>query len=750
MNDIFNHYLIEKKWVKIWEKNNIFKFNINSKKKKYYILDMFPYPSNSGLHLGHPRGYTASDIIARFKKLQGYEILHPIGWDSFGLPAEQYAIKNNLNIEKAINDNILNFTKQLKQLGLSFDWNLCIKTSDPKYYKWTQWFISQMYKDKLLVKKNISVNWCQELNTVLAKEELYEENNKLYSLIDDHLITQKNKSQWVIKINKYAEKLLSDIKLVKWPENIIRLQTNLINKKEFYKVLTKVNNVYYKFLVSKNQDNIFTNKSYGIIGLNSNLFKIISIPDKLKNKILKYEELPNYILKKSNYKILIPNVYINIQNLKLKVYLVTNLVNKVQKNGIIINNSKNTEKYNLKNENNKIIITYDLSDWIFSRQRYWGEPFPFYYDDNGKLFLSSDLPLILPSINNIAKIHNTNKNPLENIKKWYYFKKNNKVYHFDSNVMPQWAGSSWYYLAYIWKAAELFYKKDLDIYDSRCIDFYNKFLPVDLYIGGQEHAVLHLIYARFWNKYMNKINITKHKEPFINLQNQGMILGKDNKKMSKSKNNYVNPDKIIEKYGADSLRLTEMFLGPLNFNFKWDNNVVKSLRKWLNRYYLMFTKKKSTNASKNNKTIYSKTVNETKKLITSMKFNVVISKIMEYVNYCYHNNEFYFPFLKNINVILSCFCPFICEEININILKNDKYIYLEKWPSIDNNILVPKRELMILINNKFKEKIIIKKNTDKSEIIQIIKKMSRFQKYFSEKKNIKIIYKENKLINFIF
>ncbi len=622
---MYKHNDIEKKWQNYWFKNEIFK-TTNNNKKKYYVLDMFPYPSGSGLHVGHPEGYTATDIIARYKRLNNYDVLHPIGWDAFGLPAEQYAIKTGNNPNEFTQKNIKNFKKQLKSLGFSYDYKKEINTTEPEYYKITQWIFNQMYKIGLAEIRNIDVNWCKKLGTVLANEELEKnENGKMVSKRGGYLVVKKKMKQWVLKITKYAKRLYDEIEGLDWPESLVLLQKNWI----------------------KNKD----------------------------------------------------------QSIHLK-------------------------------------------DWVFSRQRYWGEPFPIAFDEKNKIILIEELPLILPKMNEIKPSGN-GESPLANNKKWLYFKKNGKKYRRETNTMPQWAGSSWYYLAYILKNDDGTY---LDIDSKEAYKRFQKWLPIDLYIGGQEHATLHLIYARFWHKVLYDLKIVPTKEPFQKIVNQGMILGNDGQKMSKSKGNIVNPDKIIKKYGADTLRIYEMFMGPLEESKTWDENGIIGIRKWLDRVYKMYKnfENKKFKINNNLKIIseYNKLIKEFSNDIEKLKFNVAISKLMIFVNIIYKEKESTKEAISKFPLLLSLFAPHISEEI-LNNLK-ELEISKNKWPKYDKLKIIDSLNIIaIQINGKLRGTLEINKQDNKDKIILKAKNIPNVQKFLDNKNVIKEIFIENKIINFI-
>ncbi|MGL4343088.1 MAG: class I tRNA ligase family protein [Metamycoplasmataceae bacterium] len=630
---MYNHRNIEKKWQKYWFENNTFK-TTDKFNKKFYVLDMFPYPSGSGLHVGHPEGYTATDIIARYKRLNGFDVLHPIGWDAFGLPAEQYAIKTGNDPDVFTQQNILNFKKQLQSLGFSYDYDKEINTTDPKFYRWTQWIFGELYKKGLAEIQDINVNWCEELGTVLANEEIKEnDKGEKISDIGEFPVIQKPMKQWVLKITNYADKLLSGLEEVNWPNSLKNLQKNWIGKE--------------------------------------------------------------------------------------------------------IKNGK---------------TTYHLRDWVFARQRYWGEPFPIAFDENNNILLIENL-VELPKLDKI-KPTGSGESPLAQAVDWLYFEHNGKKYRRETNTMPQWAGSSWYYLAYILKNQDGSY---LDLNSTEAFHRFQKWLPVDLYIGGQEHAVLHLLYARFWHKFLYDIKIVPQSEPFLKLVNQGMILGPDNQKMSKSKGNVINPDDIIKEYGADTLRIYEMFMGPLIDTKPWSTKGVDGIRKWLDRVYVIIKKYLdrefliTPTPNKELDSIYNKTIKEVGECIEELKFNIAISKMMVYINFLYKIKEI--PsnkYLTDFLVIFSPFAPHLCEELLSQF--NSKEIKDQFWPKHDEKlILVESCVVVIQINGKLRGTMSFEniENLSEDEIINLAKKEKNVLKFLDKKEIKKTILIQNKIINFV-
>ena len=628
---MYNHKDIEKKWQKVWKDTEAFK-TTNNKDKKFYVLDMFPYPSGTGLHVGHPEGYTATDIIARYKRLNGYDVLHPIGWDAFGLPAEQFAIKTGNHPAEFTNKNIDNFRKQLQSLGFSYDYNKEVNTTDPAFYKQTQWIFSQMYKKGLAEIKEIEVNWCEGLGTVLANEEvLTDEAGNKVSERGSFPVVKKPMKQWVLKITKYADKLFEGLDGLDWTNGLKSLQKNWIY----------------------NEDK-----------------------------------------------------------------------------------------------------TLHLHDWVFSRQRYWGEPFPFAFSEDGDIMLIETLPVELPSMKEI-KPSGTGESPLANNKEWLHFEQDGKKWRRETNTMPQWAGSSWYYLAYILKNDDGTY---LDIDSKEAMDRFKKWLPVDLYIGGQEHAVLHLLYARFWHKVLFDLKIVPTSEPFQKVVNQGMILGTDGQKMSKSKGNVVSPEEVVEPYGADTLRVYEMFMGPLEDTKPWSERSVKGIKKWLDRVERIY----EMALDKNNKDFiieernvcstspfYNKAVKEITRDIEEMKFNTAISKMMVFINDLYkvkHMNTT--KPLIGFAVMLSTVAPHLAEELLERL--NAKQIKDQAWPTFnEKKINVGTKTMAIQVLGKLRGTLELSEGLSKDQIIEQAKKLENVSKHLEGKDLVKVIFIPGKIINFV-
>ncbi len=822
----YNHKKIEKKIQKYWVKNNIFNSKINKKKKKYYCLCMLPYPSGK-LHMGHVRNYTIGDIIARYKRMNNKNVLHPIGWDSFGLPAENAAIKNNISPHNWTSYNIKYMKKQLLMLGISYDWNKEINTCKINYYKWEQLLFIKLFKHKLIYKKKSKVNWCPKDKTVLANEQVI--SNKCWRC--NSIIKYKNISQWFIKITKYANKLLKDLKELKyWPKKVKKMQKKWIGKCKGIEIKLFIDSIkkYIKIFVSKIID-IFNSVCISI----SIDHKIISIIKKKNNKLYKKIKTKIYNNKKKCFGIYTKLYTINPTNNKILPIWITNFTEEnyntkaifiiknyckkhnifIEKYNFIHSNTKYTEKKNnlyikkiknilLKKKIIKKKINFKIKDWVISRQKYWGVPIPIeYYNNSYKLVNENKLPIILPKLKN----KNFSSNYLKKNKSWNTYKIKNKKIKRETDTLDTFIESSWYYLRYTSP------NYNLGIFDVKKANYW---LPVDIYIGGIEHATMHLIYFRFMHKFFKKIGFLKSNEPVKKLICQGIVLvdtyyyiNKKKKKiwvnfkkvekkilnnkkifllknkniklkyigkqkMSKSKNNGVNPIKIIKKYGADTLRLFIIFSTPIEKNLEWNENNILGCYRFLNRLWnlvLNFKKKnkKKINVINNNyskKQIYikyflNKIIYEINKNINiKNNFNTVISKIMEFtnilINYQIINKKDYLIKKKSINKILILIYPFT-PHISFYLWKkmiNKNTIDKISWPKVNKKYLNIKIKIKIAIqiDGKTKKKIFIYKNEKKKKIINSIYKNNLINKFIKNKKYIlNIIYIKNKIINFV-
>jgi len=819
------HQEIEKKWQEYWTKNQTFFTNLTDKTKpKKYILAMFPYPSGSGLHVGHIRNYTITDALARFYRLNGYSVFMPIGWDAFGLPAEQYAIQTGNHPAIFTSSNIQNFKEQLLRMGFSYDWSKEINTSEPNYYQWTQWIFRQIYLQGLAEYKEIPVYWCEKLGTVLANEEIKNVDGKKTSERGNYPVTEKKISQWVLKITKYAKELLTGLKELDWPNSIKSLQKNWIGLQQ---------GTFINFpVVDKDLNiNIFTKSPqtiYGISALalstNHPLLAQITSTDKqakinefrstwkdkenkeiaaeftgsycyhpLTNEklpiwlvnfvvaeygtgavminafspeIFEHQEIPNLVSEKElkqnkqidynfaqKYNLPIKKIFQirsqtkNVSGEFINSPLINGLTNKNQAIEVI---NKHLEK----EKKGKVGEFYHLKDWVFSRQRYWGEPIPvIHWENNQKeLLLEKDLPLILPSLTDFTP-NSRYYSPLQKAENWVNVESEKGLRgKRDVNVMPQWAGSCWYYIAFLLRKNNDYLA--LDSQESQ--EIIKNWLPVDIYIGGQEHANLHLLYARFWHKILYKIGIISQSEPFQKLLCQGMILGTDGEKMSKSRGNVINPDELLEKYGVDALRLYEAFIGPSEQTTSFDPNGVRAMKKWLDRVHNFFVEyREAVLTDTSNKEIeesYNEMVNKTTEYYQSIKLNLVVSSLMTFMNKCYKaetkrmpTNCFY-GFLK----ILNPLAPHISEEMWSYFKK--KSITYSHWPkTIDLPNLTPQKiNVVIQVNGQKKSIIHLNSNKSQAEIEELAKNDPKIKKIIGGGKIDKVIFvKNNKLINLV-
>lgn len=807
---MYNHNEIEKKWQKKWEENDTYKFVDNINQPKFYVLDMFPYPSGKGLHVGHPKGYTGTDVLSRYKRLKGFNVLHPIGWDAFGLPAEQYALDTNNHPREFTYQNIENFKKQLKRLGFDFDYKKEVNTTDPNYFQFTQWIFLQLYKQNLAEIKEIDVNWCEKLGTVLANEEvLIDKDGNRVSERGSYLVVRKPMRQWVLKITEYADKLLEGLEEINWPSSLKSLQTNWIGKSTGLEIDFKVENSeeFVKIFTSR-PDSIFgatfialtpthslinkitTNENKALVNEYIEKIKLLSDRDLKINKEktgvftgayainpLNNKKLPIYI---SSY--VLPGFgtgaimgvpahdendyeFAKVKNLEIiKIIDCEDLpyledgkhINSDFINGL--NNEEAAQKIidkltNLNIANKK--TNYKLRDWIFSRQRYWGEPFPVLFDENFNITLDENLPLKLPDLDEYKPSGN-GEGPLLNAKEWLNVEINGKKYLRDTNTMPQWAGSCWYYLGYILKNRET--QTYTPINSQEAQERFKRWLPVDVYVGGQEHAVLHLLYARFWHRFLYDIGIVPTKEPFFTMVNQGIILGPNNEKMSKSKGNVISVDEVLDSHGADALRLYEMFMGPFTSSMSWKNESLDGVRKWLDRLYRLYFnanelgfKNSETINEANNELIisYYKMLKTVEEDINIFHFNTAISAMMIFINDVYKLKEFNKEIMHNFAIILSCFAPHLAEEFNEK-LEYSNFIVLDKWPVCDESkITTQKISIPVVINKKPKDVIIVDIDTPEEKLLELALNSEKVKNIIGDQPIKKQTIVKNKIVNLI-
>ncbi|RCW66907.1 leucine--tRNA ligase [Saliterribacillus persicus] len=801
----FNHRKIEEKWRNYWIDEKTFATKIDSEKQKFYALDMFPYPSGSGLHVGHPEGYTATDILSRMKRMQGYEVLHPIGWDAFGLPAEQYALDTGNDPAVFTEQNINTFRRQIQSLGFSYDWDREVNTTDPGYYKWTQWIFIKLYEKGLAYVDEVPVNWCPELGTVLANEEVIDGKSER----GGHPVVRKPMKQWMLKITAYADRLLDDLEDLDWPESIKDMQRNWIGRSEGAEVEFTIDGHEDNFKVFTTRPDTLFGATYAVLAPEHPLVEKIT-KDEQKDSVQAYldkvqskSDLERTDLAKEKTGVFTGAYAVNpINGEKLPIWI-ADYVLMTYGSGAIMAVPAHDERdyefakqFNLEilpvleggdieneaftgdgkhinsgflnglnkedgiekalewlEENNKGTrkTTYRLRDWLFSRQRYWGEPIPVIHWEDGTqtTVKEEELPIVLPKTTEI-KPSGTGESPLANIHDWVNVTdpttglKGKR----ETNTMPQWAGSCWYFLRYIDpnNTNELASKEAL-----------NKWLPVDVYIGGAEHAVLHLLYARFWHKFLYDIGVVPTKEPFQKLFNQGMILGENNEKMSKSKGNVVNPDEIVESHGADTLRLYEMFMGPLDASVAWSTNGLDGARRFLDRIWRLFVtdenmlseKIQEGNDNDDLVRIYHETIKKVTQNFEDLRFNTGISQMMVFINEAYKTDYVPKSYAEGFVKVLAPIAPHLAEEL-WSILGHDETISYQPWPAFDEKKLeVNEVEVVIQILGKVRAKMMVDKEATKEEIEEKALNVDAIKERLEGKTVRKVIVVPGKLVNIV-
>ena len=797
---------IEKKWEKVWEENKSYKTDVRDfSKPKMYVLDMFPYPSGQGLHVGHVEGYSATDAYSRFKRAQGYNVLHPMGFDSFGLPAEQYSIKNNKHPGPFTDINIDNFIRQLKRCGFSYDWDRVIKTSDPKYYKFTQWIFIQLFKKDLAYYGERPVNWCPALGTVLANEEVIDGKSERGGFP----VVRIPMKQWVLKITAYGDKLLAGLDDLDWPSSTIQMQRNWIGKSQGVEVDFKIENTDKKFSVFTTRVDTLYGCTYVVLAPEHPLVKEITTKDQKEsvenyiNECQRKSDLERTSLNKEKTGVFTGSYAINpVNGKKVPVYigdyvlgsygsgavmavpahderdyafaLKHNLpiievvkggdiskaaftedgvhINSGVADGMMIKEAKEAI-VNLLVEKGagRIKINYKLRDWIFSRQRYWGEPIPVVHEDDDEYKIHAldfkDLPLVLPELDDYTPAGD-GKPPLSKAKEWLNVDWNEIPCHRETNTMPQWAGSCWYYARYIDPTNEN------EIGDPKLLEHW---LPVDLYVGGAEHAVLHLLYARFWHRFLYDMGIFKCPEPFKKLRHQGIILGADGEKMSKSRGNTVSPDEVINEYGADALRLYELFKGPLDQGLPWNPNGPSGARKFIERIYRLYVDDSLRSRWTKDDyapldTIYNQTIEKVTHDFEDLHFNTAIASLMVLVNEFYRAERLPVSMLEGLAKMIAPICPHLGEEI-WSLMGHKDLIDFEAWPKADSSKSQANEVIYAVeVNGKVRAKVPFKVNATKEELEEFKKSCYEIEtvKKFTEGKTIvKTIVVPNKIVNIV-
>ncbi|RDI44341.1 leucine--tRNA ligase [Falsibacillus pallidus] len=800
----FDHLSIEKKWQKYWEDNHTFKTTEDKGKSNFYSLDMFPYPSGAGLHVGHPEGYTATDILSRFKRMQGYNVLHPMGWDAFGLPAEQYALDTGNDPADFTQQNINTFKRQIKSLGFSYDWDREVNTTDPEYYKWTQWIFLKLYEKGLAYIDEVAVNWCPALGTVLANEEVIDGKSER----GGHPVERRPMKQWMLKITAYADRLIEDLDELDWPESLKDMQRNWIGRSEGAEVTFAVDGKDESFTVFTTRPDTLFGATYAVLAPEHPLVQVITA-DAQKEAVEQYldqikakSDLERTDLAKDKTGVFTGAYAINPANgEKMPIWIADYVLMSYGTGSIMAVPAHDERDYefarkfelpikevvaggNVEKEaytgdgehvNSEFLdgmgkeeaiaamikwleekgigtkkVTYRLRDWLFSRQRYWGEPIPIIHWEDGTMSAApeEELPIMLPVTDNI-KPSGTGESPLANIADWVNVvdPETGKKGRRETNTMPQWAGSCWYYLRYI------------DPKNSEVLadpEKLKQWLPVDIYIGGAEHAVLHLLYARFWHKFLYDIGVVPTKEPFQKLFNQGMILGENNEKMSKSKGNVVNPDHIVESHGADTLRLYEMFMGPLEASIAWSTNGLDGARRFLDRIWRLLveengdisSKVQDVEAAELEKT-YHQTVKKVSEDYEGLRFNTAISQMMVFINEAYKAEVLPKSFVEGFVKMLSPIAPHVAEELWAKLGHSDSITYAE-WPVFDESKLVDNEvEIVLQVNGKVKAKRMVAKDITREELEELAKTDDQLKEHIEGKTIRKIIAVPGKLVNVV-
>lgn len=800
----YTHKTIEKKWQKYWADNRTFKTTEAGGKPKYYVLDMFPYPSGQGLHVGHPEGYTATDIVARAKRAQGFNVLHPMGWDAFGLPAEQYALDTGNDPADFTELNIKTFKRQIQSLGFSYDWSREINTTDPSYYKWTQWIFTKLYEQGLAYEAEVSVNWCPELGTVLANEEVVDGVSER----GGHPVYRKPMRQWMLKITAYAERLLDDLELVDWPESIKEMQRNWIGRSEGSNVIFKIKDSDKEFTVFTTRPDTLYGATYAVMAPELPLVKEIMSNQQAEvvkayiDSISLKSDLDRTELAKEKTGVFTGAYAINPVNGKeIPIWIADYVLATYGTGAIMAVPAHDTRDYEFakkfdleiipvleggnveeeaytedglhinsdflngldkataiakmndwlsENGLGEKVISYRLRDWLFSRQRYWGEPIPVIHWEDGTSTTvpENELPLLLPKTDQV-KPSGTGESPLAVIDEWVNVvdpvtgMKGRR----ETNTMPQWAGSSWYFLRFMdpHNRNDLASKERLDYWQN-----------VDLYIGGAEHAVLHLLYARFWHKFLYDIGIVPTKEPFQKLYNQGMILGENNEKMSKSKGNVVNPDDIVERYGADTLRMYEMFMGPLDASSTWSEGGIEGSRKFLDRIWRLLLDENdkmrdritTINTHELDK-VYHQTVKKVTEDYDNLHFNTAISQMMIFINEAYKVDALPFEYVSGFIQLLAPIAPHFSEELWVKLGKPEGISYVA-WPTYDEAFLVEAEiEVVFQINGKVKTKEMVPSDISNDDMIAMALENSIIKEGIEGKTVRKTIAIPGKLVNIV-
>ena len=799
----YEHQQIEQKWQKFWDEQQTFATTDDTSKPKYYAMDMFPYPSGQGLHVGHPEGYTATDIMSRFKRANGYNVLHPMGWDAFGLPAEQYAMKTGHNPAVFTSENIDHFREQIKALGLSYDWNREINTTDPDYYKWTQWIFEKLYEKGLAYESNMMVNWDPIDRVVLANEEVIDGKSER----SGNPVERKALRQWVLKITAYADRLVDDLEDLDWPEAIKEQQRNWIGRSKGAAVFFDVANTDAKIEVYTTRPDTLFGASYMVLAPEHPLVDQIVSPEQAqavadyRAAIAAKSDLERTDLNKDKTGVFTGAYGINpVNGEQLPIWIADYVLASYGTGAIMAVPAHDDRDYEFAQKfgldikpviaggnideapytgdgvhiNSEFLDGLDkataidtmitwleahqaghaqtnfrLRDWVFSRQRYWGEPIPVIHWEDGTTSLvpEAELPLLLPRATELRPSGN-GESPLANLTDWLEVTREDGVKgRRETNTMPQWAGSSWYFLRYIDP------RNQEQLADPEKLKYW---MNVDLYVGGAEHAVLHLLYARFWHKFLYDLGVVPTKEPFQKLVNQGMILGENHEKMSKSKGNVVNPDDIVAEFGADTLRVYEMFMGPLTQSKPWSEEGITGSRRWLDRVWRLLIdddgqlrdRVTTVNSGELDK-IYHQTVKKVTEDLENMRFNTAISQMMVFVNDAYKADSLYLDYMTGFVQLLAPFAPHLSEELWVRLGQEASISYVA-WPTYDPAQLVEDTvEIIFQVNGKVRGKAIVARDIDQDGMIAAAKADDNVQKFIADQTIRKVIAIPGKFVNIV-
>ena len=795
---VFDFKTIEKKWQKYWEENETFKTDVwDFSKPKFYALDMFPYPSGVGLHAGHPEGYTATDVVSRYKRMKGFNVLHPMGFDSFGLPAEQYAIQTGNHPAGFTKKNIEHFTQQLKGLGFSYDWSKVVSTSDPDYYKWTQWIFKQLFLDGYAKCIEMPVNWCEELGCVLANDEVIDGKSER----GGYPVVRKNMKQWIIDIPAYAERLLENLETIDWPESTKEIQRNWIGKSIGAEVVFKIDGHDESFTVFTTRCDTLFGATYCVLSPEHPLVEKITTPDK-KEEVETYQKLcasksdmERTELNKDKTGVFTGAYAINPVNGKKIPIWISDYVLMTYGTGAIMAvpahddrdyefakkfgidiiqvleggdiskeawtqdgihiNSGFMDGLNKQDAIDRMLewleekgigkkkINYKLREWIFARQRYWGEPIPVIHYEDGTIGVldDEDLPLILPELDDYGP--SKTGAPLDKATDWVNVEYQGKNGKRETSTMPGSAGSSWYFLRYIDPHNDKEFAK---------YELLKHWMPVDLYIGGPEHAVGHLLYSRMWNNYLYDKGLVPVAEPFQKLVHQGYILGSNGIKMGKRYPEYVvNPSDIVEKYGADTLRLYEMFMGPLEADKPWSTQGIEGAHRWLERVWRMIIEQDKLSDENDGKLdfSYNATVKKVTEDIENLRLNTAISQMMIFINDCYKEEKVYKEYAINFVQMLSVFAPHLGCEMYERLGQSDELAY-RPWPTYDESkLVVEEKEVVVQVNGKLRGKFNAKADAGDDELYETALGIDNVQKFIDGKEIKKHFVIKGRVVNIV-